>query len=249
MAPVLRPRPRPCTGHIRHRVEPQRDHPTTKSTTATASGRSSRISRWRRRRRHRNFNKSSSSPGSSVITPQPSDVLSGRGKGSYDWQGNVAYLQLLASFVPAYVATSSNKDKIHITQQIVSLIQKQGGRLLGFINNADKKNDNKKGRNTRKKNGGKLYVVSDEEARLRVSQVRRHDKMKWDERPKRCDMILCWAMSSRTIQTKWINLHFSLPTTNPPTLASLLTFLSCFFASVLYIWNFLYVLQGLETST
>ena len=236
MAPVLRPRPRPCTGHIRHRFETQRDHPTTKSTTATASGRSSRISRRRRRRRrHRNFNKSSSSPGSSVITPQPSDVLSGRGKGSYDWQGNVAYLQLLASFVPAYVATSSNKDKIHITQQIVSLIQKQGGRFLGFINNADNKNDNKKGRNTKKKNGGKLYVVSDEEARLRVSQVRRHDKMKRDERPKRCDMILCWAMSSRTIQTKWINLHFSLPTTNPPALASLLTF------SLVFCFCFIYM--------
>ena len=171
MAPVLRPRPQPCTGgDIRHRVETQGDHPTTKSTTATASGRSSRIRRWRRRR-HRNFNKSSSSPGSSVITPQPSDVLSGRGKGSYDWQGNVAYLQLLASFVPAYVATSSNKDKILITQQIVSLVQKQGGRFLGFTNNADNENDNKKGRNTKKENGGKLYVVSDEEARIRVSQV------------------------------------------------------------------------------
>ena len=83
------------------------------------------------------------------------DVLFGRGKGSYEWKGNKFCKELITSRIPEYVAATKNKDKIRITSEIVSVIKMEGGRFLGV----DSSN-------------GDLYEVSDNEARLKVSQVR-----------------------------------------------------------------------------
>ncbi|KAL7556675.1 hypothetical protein ACA910_018336 [Epithemia clementina (nom. ined.)] len=85
------------------------------------------------------------------------DVLLGRGKGCYEHIGNQTFMRIITSFVNIYTAATSNKDKIRITDEIVSLVHDSGGRFLA-IDNAN----------------GELYEVSYTDARMKVSQALRH---------------------------------------------------------------------------
>ena len=91
------------------------------------------------------------------ITAKPVDVLLGRGRGFYEWKGNIAYMQMISHYLPAYVAATKNKDKIRITVEILTLVKDSGGRFLGMDDRC-----------------GQPYEVSDAEARIKVSQVRAH---------------------------------------------------------------------------
>ncbi|KAL7556679.1 hypothetical protein ACA910_018340 [Epithemia clementina (nom. ined.)] len=99
-----------------------------------------------------------------LIGIKPVDVLLGRGKGSYDWEGNVVYKQLLESHLPVYIAATKNRDKIQITNMIVAQVKSTGGRFLGIENICAGENGI----------GGaeeRLYEISDSAARLKVAQV------------------------------------------------------------------------------
>ena len=85
--------------------------------------------------------------------PRPADVFMGRGKGTYERRGNKAYMEIISSYLPAYMTARNNADKIRITEDVIALVKRGGGRFLG----ADKDKQ--------------VYEVSDAEARIKVSQV------------------------------------------------------------------------------
>ncbi|KAL7555614.1 hypothetical protein ACA910_002238 [Epithemia clementina (nom. ined.)] len=117
---------------------------------------------------------------------KPADVLLGRGKGSYEHRGNMAYMNIIFSYLPAYTATNRNKDKSHITNEVVALVKKSGGRFLGI----DPSNH-------------ELYEVSDAEARIKVSQALRHQRLVLDrKRRKKTGKVSnnCLANSHKAIK-------------------------------------------------
>ncbi|KAL7557040.1 hypothetical protein ACA910_002256 [Epithemia clementina (nom. ined.)] len=99
---------------------------------------------------------------------KPADVLLGRGKRAYEHRGNKAYMDIIFSYLPDYTATTRNKDKSHITTEVVALVKKNGGRFLGI----DQPNH-------------ELYEVSDAEARIKVSQALRHQRLVLDRKKQR----------------------------------------------------------------
>ncbi|KAL7556678.1 hypothetical protein ACA910_018339 [Epithemia clementina (nom. ined.)] len=101
-------------------------------------------------------------PQTHTIVSKDVDVFLGRGRGSYERKGNQAFMRIISSYVATYTAATKNKDKIRITDEIVSLIKDAGGRFLGIEKSS---------------NGGRaetLYEVSHTEARMKVSQALRH---------------------------------------------------------------------------
>jgi len=58
------------------------------------------------------------------------DVLQGRGSGSMQNTGNIRFRSLVEKLRPAYVATSSRKEKAKMISDMVQLIQSRKGRFL-----------------------------------------------------------------------------------------------------------------------
>eukprot|EP00533_Pseudo-nitzschia_delicatissima_P000953 CAMPEP_0116086976 /NCGR_PEP_ID=MMETSP0327-20121206/5131_1 /TAXON_ID=44447 /ORGANISM="Pseudo-nitzschia delicatissima, Strain B596" /LENGTH=526 /DNA_ID=CAMNT_0003578041 /DNA_START=165 /DNA_END=1745 /DNA_ORIENTATION=- len=58
------------------------------------------------------------------------DVLQGRGSGSMQNTGNIKFRNLVEKLRPAYVATSSRKEKAKMISDMVQLIQSRKGRFL-----------------------------------------------------------------------------------------------------------------------
>ena len=58
------------------------------------------------------------------------DVLQGRGSGSMQNTGNIKFRNLVEKLRPAYVATSSRKEKARMISDMVRLIQSRNGRFL-----------------------------------------------------------------------------------------------------------------------
>jgi hypothetical protein len=58
------------------------------------------------------------------------DVLQGRGSGSMQNTGNIRFRSLVEELRPAYVATSSRKEKAKMISDMVQLIQSRKGRFL-----------------------------------------------------------------------------------------------------------------------
>ncbi|KAL7580346.1 hypothetical protein ACA910_004376 [Epithemia clementina (nom. ined.)] len=86
----------------------------------------------------------------------PADVLLGRGKGAYEWQGNLRYQQIICYSLPAYTAAKKKQDKTKISNSIVAAVKAGGGRFL---------------KETR---DGTLCEVPDKEAREKVAHALRH---------------------------------------------------------------------------
>ena len=83
----------------------------------------------------------------------PADVLLGRGRGSYEWQGNLRYQQIIYYALPAYTAAKKKQDKTQISNSIVAAVKQNGGRFL------------------KEARDGSLCEVSDKEAREKVAHV------------------------------------------------------------------------------
>lgn len=86
------------------------------------------------------------------------DVLFGRGKHHRDHPGNAQMRNLTRAFYPAYIACQDRDEKTHITKCIVDSIRLHGGRFLKYD-----------------KEGQCWVVVSEEEARQKVSHAIRDD--------------------------------------------------------------------------
>ena len=125
---------------------------------------------------------SSSSSPRLLVFPHEQDVLLGRGKGSYEWNGNRVFARLISSHVLVYEAATGNKHKIQITQNIVALVQQMGGRFLKQVQPGTRMpsdNQNHSTTTTATNNNNSTTsdlpcceIVSDAEARRKVSQVR-----------------------------------------------------------------------------
>ncbi|KAL7555544.1 hypothetical protein ACA910_014132 [Epithemia clementina (nom. ined.)] len=110
----------------------------------------------------------------------PFDVLLGRGKGFYERRGNKAYMDIIFSYLPSYKAATGNKDKIRITEDIVALVKKGGGRFVAVDDVTLE-----------------LFQVSDAEARIKVSQALRHQRLVIERRKIR--KMLSAAPASHTL--------------------------------------------------
>jgi hypothetical protein len=86
-----------------------------------------------------------------VGVPGRNDVLLGRGKGPYQYIGNITYRSLMERHFDTY-NDSSNEDKKRITKDIVDTIKESSGRFL-------------------KDDGAGWEVVADDVARLKVSHA------------------------------------------------------------------------------
>ena len=86
-----------------------------------------------------------------VIGPQ--DVLFGRGKGSYESQGNLRFQHIIFEALPLF-ARAGKKEKTRISKDVVAYLKSKGGRFLV------------------EKEDGALFEVTDEGAREKVVQVR-----------------------------------------------------------------------------
>lgn len=91
-----------------------------------------------------------------AIVAGPADVLFGRGKGSYEWQGNLRYQQIIFYSLPAYTAAKRKQDKTRISNSIVTAVRQSGGRFL------------------KEARDGSLCEVSDKDARDKVAHALRH---------------------------------------------------------------------------
>ncbi|KAL7557043.1 hypothetical protein ACA910_002259 [Epithemia clementina (nom. ined.)] len=122
------------------------------------------------------------STASSLVLPQPCDVLLGRGKGSYESQGNREYARIIASYVPVYELATNNKDKIRITEEIVGLVKSSGARFLKHVAVRQARKPRISRNIIRQSNGSATnttisnedwccMIISDAEARRKVSQV------------------------------------------------------------------------------
>ena len=89
----------------------------------------------------------------SEVVAGPADVLLGRGKGAYEWQGNIRYQQIICYSLPAYTAAKKKQEKTQISNSIVNAVKQNGGRFL---------------KETR---DGGVCEVSDKEAREKVAHV------------------------------------------------------------------------------
>lgn len=76
--------------------------------------------------------KSSSGTNGRVLIKElnENDVLQGRGSGSMQNTGNIKFRNLVEKLRPAYVATSSRKEKAKMISDMVQLIQSRKGRFL-----------------------------------------------------------------------------------------------------------------------
>jgi len=76
--------------------------------------------------------KKSSTSGGRVLIKElnDNDVLQGRGSGSMQNTGNIRFRSLVEKLRPAYVATSSRKEKAKMISDMVQLIQSRKGRFL-----------------------------------------------------------------------------------------------------------------------
>ena len=117
---------------------------------------------------------SSSSSPRLLVFPHEQDVLLGRGKGSYEWNGNRAFARLVSSHVLVYEAATGNKHKIQITQNIVALVQQMGGRFLKQVQPGTRMPSDHDDTNINSTTSDLpcCEIVSDTEARRKVSQVR-----------------------------------------------------------------------------
>mmetsp|Transcript_6551 Transcript_6551/g.8513 ORF Transcript_6551/g.8513 Transcript_6551/m.8513 type:complete len:361 (-) Transcript_6551:351-1433(-) len=96
--------------------------------------------------------------GEDMITLGLEDVIVGRGKGAYLSEGNRRYMQAVCSQLPRYQAATKNTDKVQITKDIIDAVTLKGGRFLGI----DAR--------------GKLYNVTEQQARVKVGQALRHKR-------------------------------------------------------------------------
>lgn len=99
--------------------------------------------------------------GVSALTVTPHDVVFGRGKYQRAHEGNEAMRALVYSIHFLYEQCLDRDDKTSITRYIVTRIQQNGGRFLKYSN---------------KRQG--WFIVSDEEARQKVSHVMRDAPMR-----------------------------------------------------------------------
>ena len=65
------------------------------------------------------------------------DVLQGRGSGSMQNTGNIRFRTLVEELRPAYVATSSRKEKAKMISNLVKVIQSRKGRFLQRLNDSE----------------------------------------------------------------------------------------------------------------
>jgi len=96
----------------------------------------------------------------SSIALGPEDVIVGKGKGAYLYEGNRRYMQIVCRYVTKYRDCTKNADKVQITKEIVDQVTCRGGRFLG------------------QDNRGKLYEVTEKQARVKVGQVRKQRRKK-----------------------------------------------------------------------
>jgi len=85
-------------------------------------------------------------------------VIVGKGKGAYLYEGNRRYMQIVCRYVTKYRDCTKNADKVQITKEIVDQVTCRGGRFLG------------------QDNRGKLYEVTEKQARVKVGQALRHKR-------------------------------------------------------------------------
>jgi len=109
---------------------------------------------------------------SSLITPNGSDVLGGRGNGSNMHPGNIKFRALVANHRETYIVASYSEKKF-IIAQVVEKIRKGNGRFL------KKKNDD-------------WYIMDEKDATKKTSQALR-------ERPKNQDPSDVNTMSTQPI--------------------------------------------------
>ncbi|KAL7580347.1 hypothetical protein ACA910_004377 [Epithemia clementina (nom. ined.)] len=98
---------------------------------------------------------SNSAQTSMILSPGPFDVLLGRGKGSYESEGNLRFQRVIYDALPRYALAKKKQDKTRISQDILALVKINGGKFLVH-------------------KGKLLCVASDEQARAKVSQALRH---------------------------------------------------------------------------
>ena len=76
-------------------------------------------------------------PGVFITVLNDYDVLQGRGSGSMQNTGNIRFRTMVEELRPAYVATSSRKEKAKMITSMVKLIQSRQGRFLQRLNDGE----------------------------------------------------------------------------------------------------------------
>jgi len=76
-------------------------------------------------------------PGVFITVLNDNDVLQGRGSGSMQNTGNIRFRTMVEELRPAYVATSSRKEKAKMITSMVKLIQSRQGRFLQPVNESE----------------------------------------------------------------------------------------------------------------
>jgi hypothetical protein len=76
-------------------------------------------------------------PGVFITVLNDNDVLQGRGSGSMQNTGNIRFRTMVEELRPAYVATSSRKEKAKMITSMVQLIQSRQGRFLQRLNDGE----------------------------------------------------------------------------------------------------------------
>jgi len=79
---------------------------------------------------------SNKNPGVYITVLNDNDVLQGRGSGSMQNTGNIRFRTMVEELRPAYVATSSRKEKAKMITSMVKLIQSRLGRFLQPVNDS-----------------------------------------------------------------------------------------------------------------
>jgi len=93
------------------------------------------------------------------VTLCSQDVIVGQGRGAYESEGNIRYMELVRSNVDTYKAATNNAEKIQCTKDIYNEIARRGGRFLGVD-----------------KISKTLYEVPEKQARIKIGQALRHRK-------------------------------------------------------------------------
>lgn len=75
-----------------------------------------------------------------VTQVNPNDVLSGRGSGSNDNEGNIKFREMVAQRKNEYISTRNREAKANIAQEIVNTVLHAQGRFLKKIEGSDLKN-------------------------------------------------------------------------------------------------------------
>ena len=75
-------------------------------------------------------NITSGGPGQAFVTPSANDVLCGRGRISFQHEGNRKFRFLIASHLSEYTQARTKKQKIDLVRSIAQTIRDRGGRFL-----------------------------------------------------------------------------------------------------------------------